>query len=91
VSLPPFDVAIIDPTDHVGTALRALRAGETVRLADGRTISMRDDVPLCHKLALSDIAAGAPVRKSGSAIGLATAEIAAGCHVHLHNLTSQRG
>ena len=37
------------------------------------------------------IHAGEAVIKYGSPIGLATAEIAAGAHVHTHNLASTRG
>jgi altronate hydrolase len=41
-----------------------------------------------HKLATIDVAAGAAVRKYGQAIGVATHPIAAGEHVHEHNLAS---
>ena len=43
-------------------------------------------VPRGHKVALNDIAEGAPVRKYGQVIGAATAPIAKGDHVHTHNL-----
>lgn len=43
-------------------------------------------VPFGHKVALSAIARGAPVIKYGVVIGHATADIAAGEHVHVHNL-----
>ena len=51
-----------------------------VVLADG------GPVPRGHKVALRDVAEGAPVRKYGQVIGAATAPIAAGDHVHTHNL-----
>lgn len=38
-----------------------------------------------HKLAVRDLAPGAPVVKFGQTIGRATAAIAAGDHVHVHN------
>jgi len=41
-------------------------------------------------VALSDIAAGAPLVKYGETIGVATQAIRAGEHVHLHNLASVR-
>ena len=44
------------------------------------------EIPVGHKVALRDIAAGAPVRKYRHVIGYATADIAAGEHVHTHNL-----
>lgn len=43
-------------------------------------------VPRGHKVALRDIADGAPVRKYGQVIGAATEPIRAGDHVHTHNL-----
>jgi altronate hydrolase len=43
-------------------------------------------VPRGHKVAVRDVAAGTPVRKYGQVIGVATAPIAAGDHVHTHNL-----
>jgi altronate dehydratase len=47
-------------------------------------------IALGHKLALRALAAGAVVRKYGEAIGAASAAIAPGEHVHVHNLESQR-
>jgi altronate dehydratase len=54
-------------------------------------LSVRDAVPPGHKIALCVIHAGEAVIKYGSPIGLATAEIPAGAHVHTHNLASTRG
>ena len=46
----------------------------------------RDEVPGGHKIAMRPVAAGALVRKYGQVIGVATRDIAAGEHVHSHNL-----
>jgi altronate hydrolase len=43
-------------------------------------------IPKGHKVAIAPIAAGAPVRKLGQIIGVATTPIAAGEHVHVHNV-----
>jgi altronate hydrolase len=43
-------------------------------------------IPAGHKVAAGAIAEGAPVRRYGQIIGFATQPIAAGAHVHLHNL-----
>ena len=48
-------------------------------------------VPRGHKLALRDIAAGEAVVKYGFPIGLATVDIAAGEHVHSHNVRTGLG
>lgn len=76
---------LIDPRDDVAVALRPVAAGEPVR-AGGLTLVARADIPRGHKLALRSVAAGQPVRKYGWPIGLATAAIEPGDHVHTHNL-----
>jgi (2R)-sulfolactate sulfo-lyase subunit alpha len=47
-------------------------------------------VPLGHKIALRDLAAGERVIKYGVPIGVATRDIRAGEHVHVHNLKGER-
>jgi altronate dehydratase len=81
---------VISDRDNVATALEALETGRTVDLG-GRTVIVRETIPSGHKIARVDIAAGDAVIKYGSAIGLATHAIAAGSHVHTHNLSSSRG
>jgi altronate hydrolase len=73
----------LNPSDNVAVALRPLTRG-----ASASEITLRDDIAPGHKFALDQIRAGAPVIKYGYPIGLATADIAAGQHVHLHNLQS---
>lgn len=73
------------PGDTVAVATRPLTAGEAVEL-DGVGITLRDDVPKAHKVALADVAKGEQVIKYGQSIGRATRPIAAGEHVHVHNL-----
>ncbi len=46
------------------------------------------DIGPGHKVALCEIAAGEKVRRNNVAIGSATEDVAAGEHVHLHNLKS---
>lgn len=45
-------------------------------------------VPLGHKVAARDIAAGEKIVKYGAPIGSATRDIASGEHVHTHNVQS---
>jgi len=75
---------VIDPRDDVAVAVRAIAAGDTV--AEGLVAGA--DIPAGHKVALHAIAAGEPVRKYGWPIGRATQPIAAGAHVHSHNLAT---
>ena len=72
----------IDPRDDVAVALAQLAAGDPV--AEG--VTALAGIPAGHKVALRAIAAGEAVRKYGWPIGHATAAIAAGEHVHSHNL-----
>ncbi len=51
----------------------------------GEEVGARTDIPSGHKIATRAIPAGEPVRKYGQIIGFASADIAAGDHVHTHN------
>jgi altronate dehydratase len=83
-------VLVITERDNVATALQPLEPGRDLTLG-GQVIAVRDAVPSGHKIALRAIHTGEAVIKYGSPIGLATAEIAVGSHVHTHNLASTRG
>lgn len=76
----------IHPDDTVVCLLRDHQAGECATLRTGPTAALRSDTPMGHKIALVATARGAPVIKFGAVIGHATADIAPGEHVHLHNL-----
>ena len=83
----------ITPRDSVAVALRDLAAGEAVVVRiDGRNevVTAAEAVPLGHKIALRALAAGTPVLKYGEVIASTTAQIAAGAHVHVHNVVSNR-
>ena len=75
----------ITPNDLVAVALAPISAGEEVDYGAG-TIAPLTDIPMGHKVALRDIAAGEKVIKYGFPIGVATEAIPAGSHVHTHNL-----
>jgi altronate dehydratase len=83
-------VLIISDRDNVATALEALEAGRQLDI-NGREVCVRQSIPSGHKIALQAIATGEAVIKYGSPIGLASADISAGDHVHVHNLSSSRG
>jgi altronate hydrolase len=77
----------LDPADPVGLARTDLEPGVELDIG-GVRLRVREAVPRGHKLALIDLPAGTEVRKYGQPIGLATRDIAAGEHVHEHNLRS---
>jgi len=81
---------VISARDNVATALETLEAGRLVVLG-ALSVTVVERIPHGHKLALAPIAAGQPVVKYGSPIGLATCDIAPGTHVHVHNVASSRG
>lgn len=76
----------LHPSDNVLCLLRDHRRGECPEYAEGRAAPLSADVPLGHKVAIAPIPLGSAVLKHGATIGRATADIAAGEHVHLHNL-----
>ena len=73
----------IHPADNVVIARRQLLGGTPIP-EEGLTVAGL--VPPGHKVATRDIAAGEPVRRYNQIIGSATQPIAAGQHVHTHNL-----
>ncbi|MBB3111300.1 altronate dehydratase small subunit [Paenibacillus phyllosphaerae] len=88
------DALVVDAKDHVATSLRELKRGESAsyRLSDEvKRIEVLEDIPFGHKIAIMDIEKDTHIRKYGETIGLATMAIAAGAHVHVHNVESIRG
>jgi altronate hydrolase len=80
------DVALhLSARDEVAVAMRALEAGTVLATPTG-LVTIASDIPRSHKFALSPIPEGGRVHKYGQSIGLALAPIAAGEHVHSHNL-----
>ena len=53
-------------------------------------LAAKQDVPIGHKIALTDLAVGDTVIKYGQDIGKIVAPIAKGEHVHTHNLKTKR-
>jgi len=53
-------------------------------------VKARDDIPLSHKIAMSDIAKNDEVIEYGTRIGIATQDISKGDYVHTHNIRSAR-
>ena len=90
-ALPAVARAIkLDERDGVAVALVELSAGDRV-FAGGELVELVEAIPKGHKFALREHAADSPVIKYGAPIGLTTARIERGAHVHLHNLRSALG
>ena len=80
---------VLDPADNVAVAVVALDEGERLEL-DGQAVTTIEPIRFGHKLALAPIPAGADVLKYHEVIGRASADIAPGAHVHVHNVVSAR-
>ena len=77
------DFIIINKEDNVAVVLRPHAKGEVVA-----GVTLLEDIPQGHKVALKPIKANEDVIKYGSAIGHATADIEVGKHVHTHNVST---
>ena len=94
MGIPQF--LVHDKKDTVGVVVvEGLKAGTAmngVNTANNSTLRLksRADIPIGHKVALTDIKKGDTVWKYGQDIGKAVADIAKGGHVHVHNLKTKR-
>ena len=73
--------------DNVLMLATTIAAGEEMQVA-GKPVTFRVGLSLGHKIAARDIAAGETILKYNFPIGVATADIPAGAHVHVHNMKS---
>lgn len=90
------DCIVLHPDDNVATVLRKVAGGDTLVVADqglnsiGR-ITAAEEIPFAHKISLKEIGPGEPIIKYGERIGRASAQIAQGGYVHIHNVVSVEG
>ena len=80
----------LNPADNIAIARTALLP-RTVLLADGDSIPVNRIVPPGHKIAIRAIPQGAEILRYGQVIGHASMDIAAGEHVHTHNVATRQG
>jgi altronate hydrolase len=80
-------ILAMHPDDNVALCLDPVAPGD---MLPGGVIAA-EAVPSGHKIALRPIAPGEAVRKYGQVIGLASAAIAPGAHVHIHNVSAEVG
>jgi len=84
-----------EKADNVGVATVDIKSGEIAQglyMDTQESLDMKalNDIPLGHKIALTDIAVEASVIKYGADIGRVVAEIKTGEHVHTQNLKTRR-
>ncbi len=88
-------ILLHDADDDVGVAAMDLKAEELIQAVtlEGEPVSevkLLDDVPLGHKVAMHALELDKQIIEYGRPIGYASNDIAAGMHVHTHNLKSLR-
>jgi altronate dehydratase len=81
---------LIHPRDNVAVALRNLAAGEEIKAKGIEGLTVLQEVPASHKIALQDIPAGEEIIKYGETVAVCTRDIKKGEWVHTHNLESKR-
>jgi altronate hydrolase len=74
----------LSPQDDVAIVLETVLPGEPIGIGG---LVARGPIPSGHKIALRDLQQGQEIRKYGWSIGVASQAIAAGDHVHDHNLS----
>jgi altronate hydrolase len=75
------------PEDNVAVAARDLPAGMEID-CHGELVHIARRVGLGHKVALRPIRKGEEIKKYGQVIGFANRDVAAGEHVHVHNVSA---
>ncbi|MDD3169246.1 MAG: altronate dehydratase family protein [Eubacteriales bacterium] len=75
----------IDPRDTVIVALEPIKKGEKIKAGEN-ILTVNQDVPQAHKVAVTDMPVGTQIYKYGQNIGVATEPIKKGDWIHDHNI-----
>lgn len=90
----PLDFLAHREGDSVAVAVRDLGPGPAsggfLVGPEALTAPVTSKIPLGHKFALTDLDQGDDLVEYGVRVGIATAPITAGEHVHVHNVRSAR-
>lgn len=78
---------LLHEKDTILVARATVAQGTKIDLEQG-PVDLPQAIPLAHKIARHDILNGTKILKYGMPIGIATADIPAGAHVHVHNMRS---
>ena len=82
-----MSLILLHPDDNVLVLSAPVHVGDVLTI-DGAAVTATADVAVGHKLARHALTVGDKVLKYGAPIGSITAPVAAGGHVHLHNMKS---
>lgn len=85
----------LNDKDNVASVFDTVVAGDFVQVIDKRghsfELKILQDIPYGHKVAIAELSVGDQVTKYGEEIGIASAVIHVGEHVHIQNIESIRG
>lgn len=86
---------LLHDDDNVATVFANVQPQSVVAVFDKRgecyELTVLERIPYGHKVAVRPIPGGSGIVKYGERIGIASADIPVGCHVHVNNLDSERG
>ena len=86
-------ILLLHEKDNTVTALADLTKGQTVFIhsqSGQEKCTLTADIPYAHKFSRTFIPKGTDVIKYGEVIGVASADIDPGQHVHVHNVDGKR-
>ena len=86
-----INALLMDLADNVVTCVNEVAMGESVVYRRGDEVvalTALEDIPYCHKIALTDIPEGGEVIKYGESLGRTSEHISAGHWVSHNNLFS---
>ena len=86
-----INALMMDLTDNVVTCMTEVAAGEEVIYRKGEelcSLVAKEDIPYCHKIAVTDIPKGGQVIKYGESLGEVSEDIQTGRWIADHNLFS---
>ena len=83
------NIVVLAEGDNVGVAVQPIGPGDSARSAAVHRVTAVEEIPLGHKIALRPIVSGEKIIRLGVPVGIATADIASGRLVHVHNVKSQ--
>src|SRR5881227_1060917 len=76
----------LNPADNIAVTRVSLSPGTKLNI-DDIPVTVQDQVPAGHKVAIASIRPGEIIRRYGQTIGRAKQPIEPGRHVHTHNLS----
>ena len=87
-----FQAIVLHEQDNVAVLLEDIKKSERIPVGGQQNLQIvaREDIHFGHKIALMDVRRGEMIRKYGHPIGVATKDIRAGDHVHIHNVGGLR-